>query len=101
MWGREGGGGRVFFLSLLLALGDYCFVLLCFFSDLVLSLLVHAEAFLSCHFGGRRWMVHRVGVDWGWSWGQSSFMSVGCVYVCLSHIIAYDDDLLDERRSTL
>ena len=86
MWGREGGGGRVFFLSLLLALGDYCFVLLCFFSDLVLSLLVHAEAFLSCHFGDRRWMVHRVGVDWGWSWSQE-FVNVSrlCIRVSFAH----------------
>ena len=29
---------------------------------------------------------------------KSSFMSVGCVYVCLSHIIAHDDYLLDEKR---
>lgn len=29
---------------------------------------------------------------------KSSLMSVGCVYVCLSHIIAHDDYLLDERR---
>jgi hypothetical protein len=99
VWEREGGGARCFVIDF----GGLLFSLLCFFSDLVLvlSLFVHAEA---CHLVtlvvGGGWCIgsELIGVDWGWSWSQSLFMSVGRVYVCLSHI-AYDDYLLDEGRT--
>ena len=85
---------------LLLTLGDYCFLYFASFPTW----------FWFYHFSYTRKLFYLVTlvVGGGWCIGseligvgvgvKSSLMSVGCVYVCLSHIIAHDDYLLDERR---